>query len=310
MWQHVPLCFELLSPVHIGFLPNVAGTAVAPSRFYVPGKNVWGAVTASLTPRLFDRPGPAVFAVVGDSLKRGVRFSYFYLSDGAKVYSPSFRDGDLTWSGLSDSEFRTVFAGSRLSTQLGTDGTAEDGGLHEIEYIRHRIGPPESGVRLAYLCGVLWFNGSCEIAGRSIIVSGGDLFLYARDRNEPEIHLLEGLVVGGERNYGFGRIRTTAMPDSTRLKLEEWWPADPEMAWPIRRPLLSHMRYDPSVSFRGDLEIIASREYPAHSQHSYVAPGRAIVNGGYYFAPGTWLPEGQHRASLDQFGQLSLVARA
>lgn len=310
MWHRVPLCFELLSPVHIGFLPNVSRTVVAPSRLYVPGKNVWGAVTASLTPRLFDRPRPADFAVVGDCLKRGVRFSYFYLSDGAKVYSPSFRDGDLIWSGFSDSEFRTMFAGSRLSTQLGTDGTAEDGGLHEIEYMRHRIGSPENGVRPAYLCGVLWFDDSCEIAGRSLLVSGGDLFLHARDPHEPKLYLLEDLVVGGERNYGFGRIRTTAVADSTRLILEEWWPADPEMPWPISWPLLSHMGYDPSVSFRGDLEIIASREYPAHAQHSYIAPGRAIVNGGYYFAPGTWLSEGQHRAFVDQFGRLSLVARA
>lgn len=309
MWHRVPLCFELLSPVHIGFLPNVSGTVVAPGRFYVPGRNVWGAVTASLTPRLFDTPRPADFAVVGDCLKRGVRFSYFYLSDGVKVYSPSFRDGDLTWSDLSDSEFRTMFADSRLSTQLGTDGTAEDGGLHEIEYIRRRIGSPESGVKPVYLCGVLWFDDSCEIAGRSLLVSGGDLFLHARDPHEAELHLLEGLVVGGERNYGFGRIGTgtTAMPDSTRLMLEEWWPADPEMAWPISRPLLSHMGYDANLAFRGDLEIIASREYPAQMQQSYAAPGRAIVNSGYYFAPGTWLPEGQHRASLDEFGRLSLA---
>jgi len=309
MWHRVPLCFELLSPVHIGFLPNVSGTPVAPSRFYVPGKNLWGAVTESLTPRLFDEARPADFGVVGDCLKRGVRFSYFYLSDGAKVYSPSFRYGDLTWSNLSDSEFRTMFAGSRLSTRLGTDGSAEDSSLHEIEYIRHRIRSPETAVGPAYLCGVLWLEDSCEIAGRSLLVSGGDLLLHPRDPHEPEVDLLEGLVVGGERNYGFGRLKTTPTPDSTHRTLEEWWPADPETEWPIDRPLLSHMGYDANIAFRGDLEIITSREYPTHQQQSYAAPGRTIVNAGYYFAPGTWLPEGQHRASVDQFGRLSLVTR-
>ena len=306
MWRRIPLCFELLSPIHIGFLPNVAGTLVAPSRLYVPGKNFWGAVTASLTPRLFPTPRPADFESVGSELKHAFRFSYFYLSDGLEVFFPSFENGDLTWSTVSDSEFRARFAGSRLSTQVGAKGTAEDAGLHEIEYIRHRLGKPASTSTTSFLCGVFWLKEDCIVAGGKVEVSAGDLLLRGRNQTEPSVSLLEDLSIGGERNYGFGRIRPAALTPGIQGKNEQCWPSDPDESRPISGPLLSHTIYDAYVSFRGSIEILAAREYASRQQRSYTAPGQAIENGGHCFAPGTIVLT-QRTASLDAFGRMRLT---
>ena len=86
MWERVPVCLELISPLHIGFLPNAAGTVIAPTRPYVPGKNLWGAVTASVASRLRHDPTPADFAHLGTDIRENCAFSYCYLSDGQDVF--------------------------------------------------------------------------------------------------------------------------------------------------------------------------------------------------------------------------------
>lgn len=302
MWQRVPLCFELVTPVHIGFLPKASGTVLAPTRFYVPGKNFWGAVTASLTPRLCPKAGPPDFALVGACLRRSVRFSYFYLSTGATLYIPSFQNGYLEWSGIPDADFRALFADSRLATQISGNGTAEDGSLHEIEYIRHRAGSPQVDSQPVQLCGVIWCNDETEIMGGRLQALGETLRLQSRGSEENALDPLEDLALGGERNYGFGRIKAAPLSHEMRQTLEELWPIDPELDIPINGPLLGHAAYDPAVLFIGDLEVIASREYPPHAKRSYSMPGATINNSGYYFSPGTFL-RGRCLATLDEFGR-------
>lgn len=287
MWQRIPVCFEFVSPLHVGFLPNVAGTLVAPTRLYVPGSNFWGAITAALTPRLFPSARPADFERVGKDLKRAVRFSYFYLSDGSEVFFPSFETGELRWGTLSDSDFRANFAESRLSTKIGSDGTSEDAALHEIEYVRHRTGNFEGVIRRTLLCGVFWLGCDSKICERQITASGSDLTLRPDGNGKQPVDLLDNLALGGERNYGFGRIRPATLASSIREELEKAWPEDPESPMTAGRPLLGHMQYGPEILFRGAIEVVASREYPSGGARSYVRPGRALANAGHFFAPGT-----------------------
>jgi len=55
---------------------------------------------------------------------------------------------------------------------------------------------------------------------------------------EGGLDLLEGLTVGGERNYGFGRIRFSHLPDHLKQKLEQMWPPEPDTPFILNRPLL------------------------------------------------------------------------
>jgi hypothetical protein len=302
-WLRFPLCFEALSPIHVGFLPKSRGTVVAPTRAYIPGKNFWGAITASLVPRLYDAPTPADFTAIGDDVRKCLGFSYFYLSDGHRIFTPSYESGGLEWAGLPDAEFRSAILDSRLSTEISETGAAEDGGLHEIEFIRHRIGSPAVGSGSVFLCGVAWLHADGAIASKSLTVEGGRLHHSAGERG---LDVLECLIVGGERNYGFGRIRSIHLSDHLKQNLEQMWRAEPDTPFILNRPLLGHAEYRPDVPFRGQVEIIASREYPTGRNRAYEAPGAVISTRGHYFTPGTCLST-KCQATYDRFGQLSLI---
>jgi hypothetical protein len=226
------------------------------------------------------------------------------LSDGEQLFTPSYESGSPRWGGLPDVEFRAALIDSRLSTEIGETGAAEDGGLHEIEFIRHRIGSPVAGARKVFLCGVAWLKADSTIAGKSLLVEDERLRLVAGERG---LDLLEGLTVGGERNYGFGRIRCCHLSSSLANKLEDLWPDDPGAPFALNRPLLGHALYFEDAPFKGHIEILASREYPIGRDRSYEAPGSTIFTSGNFFAPGTCLPPGNYRGTYDGFGRIALT---
>ncbi len=295
-WRRLPLCFELLSPLHIGFLPNQPGTAVARTRCYVPGKNLWGAVTASLTPRLYPHPTAGNYRDVGESIREQVVFSYFYLSDGAQLFTPDYTENGLVWGNLTDRAFRARFIGSRVSTAIGEAGGAEDASLHEIEFVRHRIGSAGASSQKVLLMGVVWIREDA---------SGDHQVLHLED-----VLREADLVLGGERNYGFGRLRLVPGNEVFRVGASNWWPEDPEVSVSVDsgRPLIGHAPYRQDRTFRGEIEIVAGREYRRNGAGAaFQRPGIEITNAGYCFAPGTRLGGGGMVARLDPWGCLTWV---
>jgi hypothetical protein len=303
MWNRFPVCLELLSPLHIGFLPNTVGTVSAPTRLYVPGKNVWAAVTAALAERMFDSPGPQDFAVVGADLRNAAVFSYFYLCDGERVFTPSYSTGELRWGELQDCDFRAIFLHSRISTQIAGTGTAEDGSLHEIEFIRQRIGSPITGARPSLLCGVIWLQEQSTLAGVPLEIEHE---LPVLSRGKSKLPLLEEIVLGGERNYGFGRVHRLRTSQTIARQLEDLWPADYPASFLLNGPLAAHSAYMREISFKGEIEIVASREYPKRVAKVYESPGASISSSGYFFAPGTVIGEHPITATIDSFGRINL----
>lgn len=298
-WQRVPVCFELRSSLHVGFLPNGAGTVVARTRCYVPGKNLWGGVTAQLTPRLISNPTAGDYRVVGDALQTQAVFSYCYLSDGARLFTPDYAGAGLRWGGLSDRAFRAQVTASRTSTRIAPTGGAQDAMLHEIEFVRHRVGSPGEPGPLVLLLGAAWVRQDATIAGypvqvqeESVTVDGTDLF--------------EGATLGGERNYGFGRVRRVGTTDWARTMVGELWPDQPDVAWTLDegRPILAHLAYQDGLAFRGQVEIVAGREYRRDRAGAlFREPGQQITTEGYCFAPGTRLRSAV-TVRLDYWGRL------
>jgi len=299
-WQHLPLCFELLSPLHIGFLPNQPGTVFAPTRCYVPGKNLWGALTASLTPRIFDGTAKQ-FQQVGDEIKKQFTFSYFYLSDGKRIFTPAYAtEAGLNWGGISDQEFRTCFLASRVSTRIGETGSAKDQTLHEIEFIRHDISSPGKQGKKALLVGMVWVRSNAKILDKPVEVRDGSIFI-------EKIDILREIVVGGERNYGFGRVKRIACSDVLAQELEKFWGFNPEAISPKdSKVLLGHLPYRTDLMFLGDIEILAGREYPRdNATVEFINTGKHISNSGYCFVPGTKLQtEDDQLLGLNAWGQL------
>lgn len=184
-WIHYPLKFRLLSPLHVGHrrVGNLMQT-----KPYVPGKPLWAALTARLARDNSHTgvPGPKKYKEVGDALKENFRFGYLWPSlDGERPCFPWVFEG-----------FDYTFLGSYVSTALDyTRAAADEGSLHEIEFLAPFT---RDGLKV-YLVGDLW-------------VREGDL-------PEPLNRWREALgkiVLGGERNYGWGRVRLLSQFDKGR----------------------------------------------------------------------------------------------
>jgi len=174
-WQKYALVFRLQSPLHIGYrkVGNLMQT-----RGYVPGKNLWAALTARLTRDYDDGTDGQRYAEIGQQVQKYFRFTYLYSAtpngNGYKTHYP--------W----EDDFDYLFLHSYASTALDyTSQSAEDATLHETEFIapHTRTGQP------VYLIG--------------------DLFV-ATDLPTPLDQwqkALNKLQIGGERGYGWGRVR-------------------------------------------------------------------------------------------------------
>lgn len=290
-WQRVILCFELLSPLHIGFLPNRPGTVVAPTRGYVPGKTMWGAVTAGLAPKL-GQPTARQFRQVGVALKEQVFFSYFYLCDGERIFIPTYTPNGLAWDNCDDRTFRAQFMGSYVSTPISEKtGIASDGGLHEIEFIRDLAGSCGEAKRRVLLVGAAWKKDVSQVLEYPLTICNGSLLC-------GDIDILRGLTIGGEMNYGFGRIDPVEVPMKCGVMAEEIWKYGPDQDIQLdgERALIGHLAYREDCVFFGEIEIVAGREYSSTDNESlYIDPGKYISNEGAHFVPGTKV----HSAGVD-----------
>ncbi|TDA69366.1 MAG: hypothetical protein D9V47_05540 [Clostridia bacterium] len=299
-WQRLLVCFELLSPVHIGFLPNQAGTILASTRCYVPGKSLWGAVTARLTPRLFKTPTTIDFRKVGDEIKLEVFFSYFYLSDGESIFNPNYTPEGLKWGNLSDKEFRGHFLGSHVSTTIEkVTGTAADESLHELEFIRHVVGSSKKPSQKVFMVGAVWVADGARIMGQPLQSREGSLFV-------GDVDMFEGITVGGERNYGFGRLKRIACTGTWVEGAGKLWEITPDQDIRLEkdRPLLAHLPYRQDCVFFGDIELLAGREYDLRgSTLPFRNPGAHVNAEAHYFVPGTRV-QGAGVVRFDPWGRL------
>jgi len=233
-WTAYQVTFRLLSPMHIGWrkLGNLQQT-----RPYVTGRVLWGALTARLTreSRGNDYKG------FGEQVDQQLAFTYFYPSTA----KDSIEDSLWPWPDKKWDEFAWKFMGSYASTSLANGRNAEDGSLHETEFIApHTRGDNPQQV---YLVG----------------------YIFERQGEElPWKENLDKLQFGGERGYGWGRIEpVTRKPEKVKdgkcfdydLDCDHdrpWLIASPENKW-----LLAHtVAIDEPDSQRGAIEPLMGRE--------------------------------------------------
>lgn len=300
-YQRVCLCFELLSPVYIGYLPNRPGTVTARTRCYVPGKNLWAASTAGVTRYLHPSPDARKFEEVGETIRARIVFSYFYLSDGREMFTPDYRPEGLFWGNLGDRDFRFRFTASQLSTAIGRDGAARDRTLHEIEFIHDLSGSPGTPPERVLLAGNVWLRENESKGDTALTIQHGSLFLRGRD-------IFGEIFIGGEQNYGFGHLRRIAVPTPCEKRLRELWPESPQAPVPTfpERGVLGHVPYLQDQLFRGDIEIVSGREYPRDGgAAAFQQPGGKVVDAAFFFAPGTRLTGFSDPLRMDCWGRLT-----
>jgi len=96
-WNVYRLVYQAISPIHIGW--HTLGY-IKLTRHYIPGKNIWGAMTANLT-RTYGAKGVDEYKKFGDLLKTKILTSYFYPAlDPDKPLLPHFtfyKTGFVLW---------------------------------------------------------------------------------------------------------------------------------------------------------------------------------------------------------------------
>ena len=172
MWTLYQVSLQVLSPIHIGWKKT---SNLQQTRYYVPAKTIWGALTARIT----RDQNSSDYKGIGEKINGYLKFSYFYPSDNdSKVNEFPWEDNNrFTWK----------YIGSYQSAAL-ENKTAVEGMLHETEYILPRTREWQQVFLIGY---VIERNGS-TIDWKAAL---------------PKIQ------IGGERGYGWGRVTIKKEPN-------------------------------------------------------------------------------------------------
>ena len=139
------------------------------TRPYVPGRALWGAITQWRT----IRANHTDYEATGVEVSRTLRFSYAFPSTSKEVVT--------LWPWEDPSYFDWLYLDSYASTALADGRVKEDGSLHETEF----ISPRTRDNRQVYML----------------------LHMWAKDGAMPDLSFWSGFQFGGERGYGWGRIK-------------------------------------------------------------------------------------------------------
>lgn len=176
VWTNYHLKFRLQSPMHIGYrkVGNLMQT-----RKYVPGKNLWAALTARLTRDFSDAKWNLGYKRVGECVAAQFRFGYLWPSIDETTPCYFWKKDERDYF-----DFDYLFLDSYASAALDYSAySTEEGSLHETEFIAPvaRTGKP------VFLLGDLW-------------AKDGKIDSAAWQKS------MEYLQLGGERTYGWGRL--------------------------------------------------------------------------------------------------------
>lgn len=179
MWQLYRVVLRLRSPLHVGYLKvgNLMRT-----RPYVPGKTMWGAITAALAVERFNGD----FRRTQQQVSQNLAFSYFYpaLNPEDPLW-PCYTEEGLCYGmqKMPASEFERRLIWVYGSTALDYScNAAASGSLHEVEYLSPY---DQQEGRPVYLVGYIFERQGSAVPWRDV---------------------LDKLRLGGERKSGWGQV--------------------------------------------------------------------------------------------------------
>ncbi len=302
MWEKVDIIFKLKSPLHIGYMP-FKGSVVSPTRHYVPGRNLWGAIVKSTTEYLCEKnhrkPTADDYKEIDKQIMGNFRFSYFYLYDGRTIYFPRYTDEGLKYGDnkeeITKSEFERRFIGSLISTAIDNNGTAKDESLHEIEFINNKFKDENGNIKPVMIAGCIWVRENARkenarIEDKEVIINDKGIFI-------EEFNIIRELILGGESKYGFGHVLLDSINKIKFPNLAPFkWKNPEDIETESNEPLVAHLRYNKDIKFKGDTELLSGRGYfnPKNPKTRSDKPGGIISQPEYYFSPGTVLAGEQH----------------
>ena len=182
---HYRVVLKLLTPLHIG---KRKYRNLMETREYVPSRTLWGALTARITRDYFNGDANK-YEIVGEVLNQNLRFGYLWPSlDGESPYFPWEHD-----------DFDYLLKFGYMGQPIDYDKkSTEEGQLHEVEF----IGPKTRKGDQVYFIGDLWIKEDIHSkdggGGIKITINSKDILLQ---------NVFDTLQLGGERAYGWGRVK-------------------------------------------------------------------------------------------------------
>jgi len=296
-WQVYEWKFRLKSPLHIGFHKIMHFFKTRP---YVPGKLLWGALTAKLTPML----GINDYQKVGEFLKKIIRFGYLYPYVEEKLYIPQYTEEGLKFGSLNQNDFEKKFISSMASAAIEAESlTAEEGMLHEVEFISpYTIDDGKPVYLPVYLKGLLWLREFAE-NGIRLSRSNDELIII---HNEASFnfkgHLANRFQIGGERKYGFGLVELKELDEISINEFKGWsgkWnEKDKEVYISLNSndSVWSHILHSNNLNIKGNIEPLVGRDWEATK-----GAGRKLTSYGLFWHPGSILCE-DRTFKITEFG--------
>ena len=262
-WQCFRITFELLSPLHIGF--HKVGS-VQRTRHYVPARNLLASTAES-----FVRSGLLAPSYGGALcwVQEHLAFSYFFVDEGQELM-PHYTDEGLKYGGLCQECFDRRYISAHVTTAIDASvGSAEDGSLHEVEFISPHILDDAPHFTRTQMTGHIFVR---DDAWKS---AGEETALKSR---------LAELQVGGERRYGFGRLRLAGCKPSNSICGTALTLGTPRPRLQLAKDscFLAHVPVG-GVPARGMVEPLVGRVTQADSS-TY---GRRLTRSGICWVPGS-----------------------
>lgn len=278
-WVVYKVTYELGSPLHIGYhkVGNVQRT-----RYYIPARNLWGAVTEALTRRGFaiqelKTARPDDYQAVGNWVKEHCAFSYWFIEEEGKLLFPRYENGKLKYGPYTTTEFERRYLDVHITTALVAATTsAAEGSLHEVEFITplHPVQPGEKEeVMQTRVTGWVFLDETA----RKILGEESKWRAW-----------LGNLQVGGERRYGFGHVQLGDFVEGNdnlvgnyNLILDG---LRPQIKIKAPAPLLAHTLVRGDIQAKGHIEPLVGRETAKSA-----AFGSILTSAAICWTPGTTL---------------------
>jgi len=313
-WQKGNFVFRLKSPLHIGYMP-FKGSVVSPTRYYVPGRNFWGAVTKRITEHLCKVPEADDYKKIGKQVMENFRFSYFYLYDGKTIYLPHYTDKGMKYGNITKAEFEHRFIGCIVSTGIEDETrTAKDKSLHEIEFINNRFRDENGDIKPVMIAGCIWIKKDAKIEIKREEEETYQFKIKPNGIFIDDFNIISELILGGESKYGFGHVQLASGVEFPKTAPFKWGDIPEKIEIKQEEPLVAHLKYNRNMKFEGDIELftgigfydpkklqdkdtteengnICSNKSSDGKKESEGAekPGRIISKPEFYFSPGTVL---------------------
>jgi len=276
-WTLYTAIYELRSPLHIGYhkIGNVQRT-----RYYIPARNLWGAVTEALTRRSFSTPDAPQgdYQQIGEWVKTHCAFGYWFIQENGQLLYPHYEEGKLKYGHLTASDFERRYLDAHVTTALDPSTTsAEEGSLHEVEF----IAPYNRDGMRTQVGGWVFLDETAQVV-------------------LDWCQWLGDLQIGGERRYGFGMLRLVKMESVTESQIDLTG-TRPRQYVPKGAPLLAHTVIASSIRVRGQIEPLVGRM--TSQSHAF---GSNLTAGIICWTPGS-VPTADIRVQFEPEGHWRVV---